>query len=142
MITLRAFLAVFAIGALGGVPLAQQGHDAHPPAAAEPAVTQAQEHEMSAMRDRMMAEMKAMDATLDGLVAKMNGAEGDAKVAAMADVIAALVEQRSAMRDRQMQMHTRMMGHMMQHMAGGMAPGAGKRMMSQCPMMKGTETGE
>jgi hypothetical protein len=35
-----------------------------------------------------------------------------------------------------------MMGHMMQHMAGGMAPGAGKRMMSQCPMMKGTETGE
>jgi uncharacterized coiled-coil protein SlyX len=87
----------------------------------------------------MMAEMTAMDARLDALVARMNAAQGDEKVAVMTELLAALVEQRTTMRERQAQMQSQMMGHMMQHMSGGMTPEAMKEMMARCPMMKGTE---
>lgn len=59
------------------------------------------------------AQMKEMDSRLTALVAKMNGATGQARVDAMAAVITELVTQRSAMRDQMMKM-----GPMMMHEAG------------------------
>ena len=38
------------------------------------------------MQQKMMADMKAMDAKLDALVTKMNAAKGDAKVDAIAQL--------------------------------------------------------
>ena len=63
---------------------------------------------------KMMAEMKAMDATLDVLMTKMNAATGEAKVDAIAELLTAIVQQRAAMHDRMMQMQSQMMGQMMQ----------------------------
>ena len=68
------------------------------------------EQKMGQMGDQKMAEMKKMMAEkmaskeagadrLAALMTKMKEATGDAKVAAMADVIAALVEQRAAMEE-------------------------------------------
>lgn len=113
----------------------QQSHEAHHPAQATPKVSQAQETEMTGMQQKMMADMKAMDAELDALVTKMNAAKGDARVEAMAEVLTTLVQERSTMRDRMMNMQTHTMGHMMQHMSEGMSPDM-KKMMAACPMMK------
>jgi hypothetical protein len=108
-----------------------------PPSAAQaPTVDAVQETEMGNMRQKMMADMKAMDARLDALVSKMNAAKGDAKIEAMAEVLTTVVHQRQTMRDRMMDMQSRMMGHMMQHTAAGMSPEMKKMMMGECPMMK------
>jgi hypothetical protein len=92
---------------------------------------------MMAERGKMMAGMKAADAQIEQLVAKMRAASGEAKVEATADVVAALVEQRKAMREGMTTMQEKMMGHMMEHMEAG--PGS----MKMCPMMKmgGMKTG-
>jgi hypothetical protein len=69
-----------------------------------------------------MGNMAAMDAQLNGLVAEMNQATGDAKIAAMAKVLTMLVEQRTEMRQQmmtrmgQMQDRDQMMMQMMQQM--------------------------
>ncbi len=84
-----------------------------------------------AERQQMMADMKAMDQKLDGLVAKMNAARGTDKVDAVAAVAGELVAQRTQMRARMMSMQDRMMGHMMDHMQ------MGAESMGSCPMMKG-----
>jgi hypothetical protein len=116
----------------------QQTHEEHHPAGDQPPVTQAQEKGMMEMRQKMMADMKAMDATLEALVTKMKAAKGDAKVDAIAELVAAVVQQRTAMHDRMTQMQSQMMGHMMQHMSAGMSPEM-KKMMAACPMMKQME---
>jgi hypothetical protein len=85
---------------------------------------------MMGEHDRMMADMKAADQRLDGLVAKMTAASGQAKVDATAAVVTEIVAQRKTMRDGMMQMHGGMMGHMMDHMQ------AGPKSMAMCPMMK------
>ena len=85
---------------------------------------------MMAEHDKMAADMKAADARLDGLVAKMNSATASEKVAAIAVVVTEIVAQRHAMRDGMMKMQQGMMSHMMEHMAEG------KDSMSMCPMMK------
>lgn len=84
-----------------------------------------------AEREGMMTHMKAMDATVDELVATMNAADRDHKVEAMSAVIGALVAQRKAMREMSMKMDGQMMSHMMEHMG----PGA-MQSMATCPMMK------
>ena len=86
---------------------------------------------MMAEHQKMMDEMKAMDARLDTLVQTMNSATGPAKVDATAAVVAELVSQRGTMRERMSGMQAGMMHHMMEHMQAGGAPG-----MTQCPMMK------
>jgi hypothetical protein len=91
---------------------------------------QASCEEMMARHQKMMDEMKAMDARLDGLVQKMNTAQGQAKVDATAAAVTELVQQRKTMHERMMGMHQGMMGHMMGHMAEG------KESMAACPMMK------
>lgn len=91
---------------------------------------QASCEEMMARHQKMMEEMKAMDSRLDGLVQKMNAAQGQTKVDATASVVAELVQQRKTMHERMTTMHQGMMGHMMGHMAEG------KESMAACPMMK------
>jgi hypothetical protein len=88
-------------------------------AAVEP---QAQGKPMMEMRQKMMANMHASDAELDRLVAAMNAANGDAKTAAIADLLTRIVQRQTTMR---------------QEMQDSM-----KTMMAQCPMMKDAGTHE
>ncbi|MEZ5318348.1 MAG: hypothetical protein R2752_13190 [Vicinamibacterales bacterium] len=111
-----------------------QDHQEHHPTAAQQADLQEQERQMMQMHQQMMADMKTMDDRLTTLVATMKSATGDTKVDAIAELVAAIVEQRGTMRDRMMGMHGQMMGHMMQHMSGGMTPEM-QKMMAACPMM-------
>ena len=85
---------------------------------------------MMAEHDKMMADMKASDQRLDGLVGKMTAASGQAKADATAAVVTEIVAQRKSMREGMMQMHQSMMGHTMEHMQ------AGPKSMAMCPMMK------
>jgi hypothetical protein len=61
--------------------------------------------QMMAMHNQMMAEMKAMDASLDLKVAAMNAAKGRDKVNAMAVVINEMVSQHKQMMAKMMGMH-------------------------------------
>lgn len=108
------------------------------PAHQHPAATQAKPaagmdakcQAMMAEHEKMMAQTKAADARLDGLVATMTAAAGPAKVDATAAVVTEIVAQRKAMREGMMSMEMDMMSHMMEHMQ------AGKDSMAMCPMMK------
>lgn len=77
----------------------------------------------------MQERMKAMDAELDGLLAEVENATGDAKVDALAAVVEELVEQRRSMHAMMAKHQPMMMRHRMQHMGEGGA-------MSDCPMMQ------
>lgn len=96
-----------------------------------PSDTSAKCQAMMAQHEKMVAEMKAADERLDGLVSKMNAASGQEKADATAAVVTELVAQRKTMRDRMMSMHQNMIGHMGEHMQ------AGPQSMAMCPMMKG-----
>ena len=87
--------------------------------------------EMKEQKQKMKEDMKAQDAELTELVAKMNSAPEDKKMSLMASVITQMVEQRIAMDARKAEMEEKMMQHMMQHMQ------MSKESISQCPMMKG-----
>ncbi len=65
---------------------------------------------MMKMHEQMMAEMKAADSKLDALVKEMNTTTGDAKLNAVATVVAELVRQHRSMHERMGQMHQQMMG--------------------------------
>ena len=70
---------------------------------------QAQEPAMAEMRQKMMLKMQASDNELDRLVAAMNVATGDAKVAAMADLLTRMIQQQKTTRtDMQESMKTMM----------------------------------
>jgi hypothetical protein len=73
---------------------------------------------MMAERQKMLAEMKAMDQRLDELVAKMTAAEGADKIDAVAAVVKELVAQRTILRERAMGMQGRMMEQMKSMMQG------------------------
>jgi hypothetical protein len=60
--------------------------------------------EMMKRHQQMMAEMKAADEELDQLMTQMNAATGDAKVAAMAQVVNELVRQQKVMHEHVAQM--------------------------------------
>lgn len=66
-----------------------------------------------AERQKMMATMRAMDQKLDELVALMKSATRAAKVDAIANVLARLVEQRATMRSGMMDMQGGIMGMML-----------------------------
>ena len=82
---------------------------------------------MMAKKEEMQDKLKAMDATLDKLVAEMNAAkrskEVDAMEKPMAAVINELVAQRKAFRSMMMEMQPAMMEHMMHHMEHGRRKG-------------------
>jgi septal ring factor EnvC (AmiA/AmiB activator) len=114
---------------LGAAQAQQAGqHDQHAQHAQKPDMASCEA--MMAQHQKMMEEMKAMDARLEGLVQKMNAAQGQAKTDATAATVTELVQQRRTMHERMMTMHQGMMGHMMGHMAEG------KESMAACPMMK------
>ena len=115
LIVLVAALALspVAIGTRSFASPAQHGAAIAPEAHGKP---------MGEMRQPMMARMRASDAELERLVAAMQTATGDAKVAAMADVLTRMVQQQTTMR---------------QEMQDSM-----KTMMAQCPMMKDAATHE
>ena len=110
----------------GQDPKQEHQHQAMKPSAGMPAMCQA----MMAEHSQMMAEVKAADQRLDGLVAKMTGATGQDKVDATAAVVSEIVAQRKTMHEGMMKMQQGMMSHMMAHMQ------AGKDSMAMCPMMK------
>ena len=85
---------------------------------------------MMAEPDKVMAETKAADVRIDGLVARMNAATGQPKIDATAAVVSEMVAQRKTMHDRRMKLQPAMMAHMMEHMQEG------KDSMAMCPMMK------
>lgn len=66
--------------------------------------------DMMKMHEQMMADMKAADAKLDALLKEMNAASGNARVDAMAAVVAELVRQNRSMHEHMVQMHQQMMG--------------------------------
>ena len=107
-------------------PKQEHQHQAMKPSAGMPAMCQA----MMAEHNKMMAEVQAADQRLDGLVARMTEATGQAKVDATAAVVSEIVAQRKAMHEGMMKMQQGMMSHMMAHMQ------AGKDSMAMCPMMK------
>ena len=89
----------------------------------QPAAAQA--GAMMADQKAMMARMAAGDQKLTGLIAAMNKATGDAKVAAIAAVVTELAAQRTEMQAQMVRMQGGMMDQMMSHMstmhgAGGM----------------------
>lgn len=135
VLTLAAALAA-------GTALAQQSQ---PKAGKQPSGTQTgmmsgnmgdRDKQMMTMHTQMMADMKAMDASLDGKVAAMNAARGNAKVDAMATVINEMATQRKQMMAKMSSMRDQMMAHMGEHMAQSGSP-AMRQSMAQCPMMKG-----
>ena len=69
---------------------------------------------MMKMHEQMMAEMKSADAKLDQLVKDMNVASGEAKIAAIAQVVNELAQQQKSMHERMATMHQHLM-------MGGMA---------------------
>ena len=90
----------------------------------------AKDHAMMAEREKMMADMKAADQRLDGLIVKMNAASGTEKTTATAAVVTEMVAQSRTMREGMMKMQQSMMPHMMEHMQEGTTS------MAACPMMK------
>ncbi len=92
--------------------------------------------QMMAMHTQMMADMKAMDSSLDQKVAAMNGAKGNAKVDAMAAVINEMATHRTQMRARMSGMQDHTMAHMGEHMTQSGSAAAMKQSMADCPMMQ------
>ncbi|OGK08345.1 MAG: hypothetical protein A2Y63_04280 [Candidatus Riflebacteria bacterium RBG_13_59_9] len=84
--------------------------------------------EMKEKKQKMQEDMKAQDAQLTELVAKMNSATEDKKMSLMAAVLTRMVEQRITMNARRAQMKEEMMKHMREHRQ------MGKDSMSPCPM--------
>ncbi len=140
MKTNATLVALMLASGLAAGAAAQEHQQHHPPATTQSATPgtktpgtqgapdmKASCQQMMAMREGMMAKMKAADDRLDGLVAKMNAATESAKVDATAAVVTELVTQRRQMRDQMMSMESGMMGHTMEHMQSGTM---------DCPMMK------
>ena len=132
---ISAIVAGCATVVMSGVPgLAAQTPPVHQHAAAAKAkpapAIEAKCQAMMAGHEKMMADMEVADQRLDGLVATMTAASGQAKVDATAAAVAEIVAQRTTMRDGMMKMHEGTMAHMMEHMQAGTAS------MAMCPMMK------
>ena len=144
-LSLRAFAVTAIALLLGGVAVVQAQTGANQPQRPM-MVDETQAASMMAERQKMMANMRAMDQKLNDLVAKMNTARGNDKVEAIATVVKELVAQRTQMREQMATMQTRMMDHMMEHMMsmqGGMmgmmnnrGQAGAMQPMSNCPMMK------
>ena len=74
-----------------------------------PVEAKAQDTPTAEMRQKMMQKMHASDEELNRLVAAMNAATGDAKVAAMADLLTRMIQQQKTTRtDMQESMKTMM----------------------------------
>lgn len=92
--------------------------------------------DMMATHEKMMGDMKAMDAKLDELVAGMNSASSDKKVEAMSALLNEMVVQRKKMQGMLMSMHPMMahgmMGGCCEHAEGGMGCCGGEKKDMAC----------
>ena len=107
LVVASAFLlaALPTVPAQGGQATAEDHAKHHPGAqAAPPAASPAK----PGAKSPSAMDMTASNAKLDELVKKMNSAQGQAKVDAMAELLTALVQTHQGMRDN--------MSHMMEHM--------------------------
>lgn len=86
-------------------------HEQHQHGTATAPDTAAQGPQSGMRGNMMMGNMMAADAKLEEFVTKMNGATGQAKIDAIAEVVTALVQQHRAM-------HGMMAGHMAGKMGG------------------------
>ena len=98
-----------------------QDHSAHHPDAEPAQAATPADSTMAGMRGKMMADMKAQDAKLDALAATMKAAKGDAKTAAIEELLTAMLQQHKSMRDGMMQMQSEMMMQMHEQMMKPMA---------------------
>jgi len=89
-----------------------------------------QSAKMKAMREKMMADMKANDAKMNMKVAAMNAAEGTAKT----DAIAAVVNEMVLQHKQMMANMDTMCKQMMEHMAHPDAPMKGMGMGTTSPI--------
>lgn len=87
-----------------------QGQAAQAPQPGAPTQAAPAGQDMMKMREQMMAEMKAQDAKLDGLVKEMNAARGDARIAALMAVVNELATQHKSMHGRMADMQEMMGG--------------------------------
>lgn len=103
---IAAVLALTTSARAQSPPVAAATAQATPPhhAEAEQAPIDAQHAGMTAMREKMMADMSASGVALDALVAKMKAAKGRAKVDAIAELLETMVQQHKAMHAEMMQM--------------------------------------
>jgi hypothetical protein len=120
---IRSIIVFFALPLALSAQSAPQAKASPTPAPAPAAAPAPMCPEMMHQQMAMHQEMDALDARLDALVAAMNGAKGEKKIAAMAAVINEMTAQRKILREKLEGMHAGMMGGM--HHGGG-----------DCPMMK------
>jgi hypothetical protein len=102
----RMWFAVPLVLVMYALPSAARAQHEHDHAQGAPASMA----DMTKMHQQMMAEMKTADGKLDQLVKTMNAATGEARMAAIVDVVNALASQQKAMHDRMGAMHQQMMG--------------------------------
>ena len=114
----RPLVSTFALALALGAALAFAAAPATagdtPPPPGDPA---AHHQQMESMHAELMAKLTAMDAKVDGLLAAMNAASGDAKVDAIAAVVTELAAQRKELREMVMQGMQAMPSH--DHMSMG-----------------------
>jgi hypothetical protein len=106
--TLALALALGGAFALATAPAAAGDTPPPPP----PADHDAHHQQMAGRHAELMAKLTAMDAKVDGLLAAMNAASGQAKVDAIAAVVTELAAQRKELRDMAMEgIHAAMAAH-------------------------------
>lgn len=97
--------------------------------------------EMMQERKAMMSRTADLDAALQEKLAAAKEARGDAKVAALTEVVETLVDQRKELRAYMMGGMSGMMGHMMSRMHGSQGDKGGTHTgMADCPMMGGAHS--
>lgn len=89
-------------------------------------------------RQQMMSQMKATNQELETLLQKLEASKGDgAKLEVVQQMLAKIVESRTAMQQQMMAM----MPQMMDHMSKNMSMQSGENSTMQCPMMSGQASG-
>ena len=104
-------VAAFTTAPAHGWQVSPEEHAAHHPAAQGKNATPTPQPtpEAKGMAGMKGMDMKVSDAKLDELVAKMNAAQGQAKVDAMAELLTTLVKQHQTMHGNMGQMMSKMM---------------------------------
>lgn len=90
--------ALLAVAVLALLAVGEQARHSRMAERAEPAVPAARPAHFAPSARPIAAELDALDHELERLLARMNGASGEARVDAMADVINALVRERAELR--------------------------------------------
>jgi hypothetical protein len=107
--TLMLVAAFSLVVAPRGAPAQTTGHEQHQPPAQAPHQMKMGHMSMPAMNmDEMAAKKKANTERIAILMAQVKTATGDAKVAAMAEVIAIMADERIAMQEHCAAMHAAM----------------------------------